>query len=75
MVKAQNIIQSFQSNKSLNPQHSSELLDYSYLYYEAHRKKSIIERIKGITYYDIRMFLLEIPEAISKIPYIIIISY
>ena len=51
-------------------QYSSEVLDYSYLYNEAHRKKSIIEQIRTITLTDIGIFLLEISQAIVKVSHI-----
>ena len=46
---------------------SDEKLDYSYLYNEAIRRKSIMERIKGITFQDICLSVFAILEGFPRI--------
>ena len=44
-----------------------EVLDYSYLYNEAIRRKSIMERIKGITFHDICLSVFDIIQGFPRI--------
>lgn len=54
-----------------NSQHTSdEVLDYSYLYNEAIRRKSIMEIIKGITFHDICLSVFDIIQGFPKIIFI-----